>query len=157
MNKKQMFKFSGITTPKLQGIGRDWDFEGYFVKQAGNNDIFGINRDILGKTFLKGLFIDNQSLIFVEISEEMRVIREIKYYQKRGYAFKDINEIGKYSEDDMEGTFAYTDRYAVIQLNEIMDLNQIQTIEKQYKEFYEKLVEFDKYYFDNSQTLTEFL
>lgn len=112
---------------------------------------------IVGNSFLKGLFIDNQRLIFVEISEEMRVTRGIKYHQKRGYAFKDINEIGKYSEDDMEGIFAWTDRYATIQLNEINDLNQIQAIEKQYKEFYEKLDNFDKFFFDNSQELTDFL
>lgn len=157
MNKKQLFQFSGITTPTSQSDGSDWDFEGYFVKQAGSNDILGINRDIDGDTFLKGLFIDDQSLIFVEIAEEMQEVRGIKYHQKRGYAFKDIDGIGKYSEDDMEGIFAWTDRYAVIQLNEITDLAQVQEIEKQYQEFYEKLDEYDKRFFDNSRELTDFL
>lgn len=154
MNKKQLFKFSGVVAPQSDP---DWEFEGYFVKQAGSNDILGVNRDIVGKTFLKGLFIDNQSLIFVEISEEMRAVRGIKYHQKRGYAFKDINGMGEYSKDDFEGIFAYTDGDAVIQLNEITDLHQVQEIEKQYKEFYEKLDEYDKFYFDNSRELIDFL
>lgn len=152
---KKLFKFSGIVTPT--GRASDWEFEGYFVKQAGNNDILGVNRDIVGNTFLKGLFIDNQSLIFVEMSEEMRAVRGIKYHQKRGYAFKDINGIGEYSEDDMEGIFAWNDGNAVIQLTEVTDEVQIANIEKQHKEFYEKLDDYDKFFFDNSRELTNFL
>ncbi len=152
---KKIFKFSGIVTPTDRDS--DWEFEGYFVKQEENNEIIGINRDIVGNSFIKGLFIDNQNLIFVEISEELRAGRGIKYHQKRGYAFKDINGIGEYSEDDMEGIFAWTDGDAVIQLNEITDLAQVQVLEKRYKEFYEKLDEFDKFFFDNSRQLIDFL
>ena len=65
---KKIFKFSGIVTPTDRDS--DWEFEGYFVKQEENNEIIGINRDIVGNSFIKGLFIDNQNLIFVEISEE---------------------------------------------------------------------------------------
>ena len=152
---KKLFKFSGIVTPTDRSP--DGEFEGYFVKQAGNNDILGVNRDIVGKTFLKGLFIDNQSLIFVEMSEEMRAVRGINYHQKRGYVFKDINGIGEYSKDDMEGIFAWTDGKAVIQLTEVNDQVQIANIEKQYKKFCEKLDDYEKFLFDDIRELTDFL
>ena len=83
---KKLFKFSGIVMPT--GRASDWEFEGYFVKQAGNNDILGVNRDIVGNTFLKGLFIDNQSLIFVEMSKKMRTVRGIKYFKKEDMLLK---------------------------------------------------------------------
>lgn len=151
---KKLFKFSGVVTPKS---GPDWEFEGCFVKQAGSDDIIGINRDIVGNSFIKGLFIDNQKLIFVEISKELRTVQEIKYHQKRGYAFKDINGIGEYSEDDMEGIFAWTDGDAVIQLTEVVDQGQIANIEKQYKEFYQGLNDWDRFCFNNTRKLIEFL
>lgn len=153
--KKQLFRFSGIVTPTDKAP--DWEFEGYFVKQEGKDDIIGINRNIVGNSFIKGLFIDNLKLIFVEMSEEMRAVRGIKYHQKGGYVFKDINGIGKYSENDMEGIFAWTDGYAVIQLNEITDLDQVQVIEKQYKEFYQGLDDWDRFFFNNTRELTDFL
>lgn len=152
---KKLFKFSGIVTPT--GRDPDWEFKGYFVKQEGSDDIIGINRDIVGNSFIKGLFIDNQKLIFVEISEELRVIPGLKYHQKRGYAFKDINGIGEYSENDMEGIFAWTDGDAVIQLAEVADQVQIANIEKQHKEFYQGLDDWDRLSFDNTRELADFL
>lgn len=152
---KKLFKFSGIVTPTDKDP--DWEFEGYFVKQEGKDDIIGINRDIVGNSFIKGLFIDNQKLIFVEIAEELRSVQEIKYHQKRGYAFKDINGIGQYSENDMEGIFAWTDGNAVIQLTEVADQIQIANIEKQHKEFYQGLDEWDRFFFNNTGELTDFL
>lgn len=155
MNKKQLFKFSGLVTSKSRAL--DWDFVGYFVKQEGKDDILGINRDIVGNNFLKGLFIDNQKLIFVEVAKEMRIVRDGSYHQKGGYAFKDINKIGKYSKDDMEGIFAWTDGYVVIQLSEVDDHTPIQIIERQYEQFYEILDDYERFYFDDSKMLRKFL
>lgn len=152
---KKLFKFSGLVTPTERET--DWEFEGYFVKQEGNDDIIGINRDIVGNSFIKGLFIDSQKLIFVEMSEEMRTVSGTKYHQKRGYAFKDINRIGEYSEDDMEGIFAWTDGNAVLQLTEVTNQVQIANIEKQYKEFYQGLDDWDRFTFDSTRKLTDFL
>lgn len=152
---KKLFKFSGVVTPTDKAP--NWEFEGHFVKQEGNDDIIGINRDIVGNSFIKGLFVNNQKLIFVEISEELRVIPNLKYHQKRGYVFKDINQIGEYSEDDMEGIFAWTDGNAVIQLAEVADQVQIANIEKQHKEFYQGLDDWDRFFFNNTRKLTDFL
>ena len=151
MDKKQLFKISGTVEVKTYSRSETIKFEGHFVKR-GENEIIRINEENGTKFFLKGLFIEHTQLIFIEETEKGTIIR--------GYAFTNIKNVGRYSFFDwLCGLFSgeLEEMPATIQIESHWDPDIIRRIEKDFAEFYEGLGNFDKWFFDRTNKLTEHL
>ena len=146
----KVFKFSG-TSNNMYGTYRN-EFSGYFIKQV-NDEIIGTMHGEEGDAFIKGLFINNSQLIFIE----MTTIKNGIY----GYSFNNINEVGLYDICDwLSGLFSgELERIeARIKIEETADFDGMnKEIEKNFQSFYESLDDWEKYYFEHVQKLREYL
>lgn len=151
MNKKQLFKIRGNFYFEEFSRKKTVVFEGYFVRR-GKSEIVGINCENGESRFIKGLFINYTQLIFIEIAANKR--------SKTGYAFKNVKKAGIYSPYDwISGVFSGDDDdiSANIQVKRWWDSKKIKEIERKFEYFYKELDDFDKYFFDTTYKLTEYL
>ena len=150
MNKKQLFKIQGTFCLDEFSRKKTVVFEGYFVRR-GKSEIVGINCENGEARFIKGLFINCTQLIFVEIATDKR--------SKAGYAFKNVKKAGIYSPYDwLSGIFSGDDDISAnIQVKMLWDLEKIKEIERKFEAFYRELDDFDKYFFDTTYKLTDYL
>lgn len=117
-------------------------YEGWFV-QRPNNEIVGISRSKEG-AFIKGLFINNKQLVFVE--------RVVKSGQIHEFVFNDIRQLGTYDAYIRLAAILGDEERKLdvnIQIHEeYLQEEIIKVIENDFEEFYEKLSKCEKYYFD---------
>ena len=151
MDKKQLFKIQGTFFLDEFSRKKNVLFEGYFVRR-GKSEIVGINCENGEAQFIKGLFINCTQLIFVEIATDKR--------SKAGYAFKNVKKAGIYSPYDwLSGVFSGDDDdiSANIQVKRWWNSKKIKEIERKFEDFYKELNDFDKYFFDTTYKLTDYL
>lgn len=151
MDKKQLFKIQGTFFLDEFSRKKNVLFEGYFVRR-GKSEIVGINCENGEARFIKGLFINCTQLIFVEIATDKR--------SKAGYAFKNVKKAGIYSPYDwLSGVFSGDDDdiSANIQVKRWWNSKKIKEIERKFEDFYKELNDFDKYFFDTTYKLTDYL
>lgn len=146
-----IFKFSGnvkeMTTRRTEATVRE--FHGEFIQEE-NDEIIGIMDN--GSSIIKGLFIDNIQLIFIEITSDGHV---------RGYAFKDINKTGYFDKCDwLCGLFSGEggEEKTEIKIDEEeYSRLQLGKIKNTFKRVYESQDDWNQYYFKNVQKLRDFI
>jgi len=106
-----------------------------------------------GNSFIKGLFIDGKTLIFVEVTD----LKEIK-----GYSFKDISKVGIYDSgyDWLCGLFSGETAFwkAYVTIGKKMDSDDIaNAIIGEYEMFYKTLDEYKMFLLDDIQELRDYI
>lgn len=146
----EIFKFSGNVKEGTQRKEkRVKEFQGEFIQEE-NDEIIGIMDG--GRSIIKGLFIDNVQLIFIEITSAGHVY---------GYAFKDIHKTGYFDRCDwLSGLFSgeggEEEAEIKVEIGEHSKLQRDQ-IKNVFRRAYDNLTDWNQSYFKNVQDLRDYI
>jgi len=147
----RIFKFSGNVKESATFRTKAYirEFQGEFIQEE-NDEIVGIMDN--GNSAIKGLFLEDAQLIFIEITSEGHV---------RGYAFKDIHKTGYFDKCDwLCGLFSGEGgkKEAKIEVEEEeYSRKHFSKIKNAFRKNNEGIDDWNQYYFKHVQELRNFI